>query len=163
MSLPDEKPPFDPSPFLRRARSAAFLMAVSLLFLAGIAAYALPEVALDLPGDRMDAVVWPLLGVALILILLSSRLRTRVLKQGLAVSRFHPDRASAVLADAYRRATLVSLALLEGAALLGFVLSLLTGSSRYGVIFSLLCLLAMLTRWPREHELRRLLDGRLRP
>lgn len=162
MTLDDEEPPFDPSPFLHKARSAALAMAAGLLFLAGVSQFVLPTVALHLPGAGRDALTWPLLGVALILILLSSRLRTRILKQGVAVSRFHPDRAPAVLADAYRRATLVSLGLLEGAAVLGFLLSLLTGSPRYGVVFSLLCLLAMLTRWPREHELRRLLDGRLR-
>lgn len=161
MTTVDEKPPFDPAPFLRKARSAAFALAGSLLVLSGVSQFALPA-SLQLSGAGADAATWPILGVALILILLSSRLRSRILKQGVAVARFHPDRAPAVLAAAYRRATLVSLGLLEGAALLGFVLSLLTGSPRYGVVFGLLCLLAMLTRWPREHELRRLLDGRLR-
>ncbi len=153
--------PFEVKGLLRRQQAVASGLAASLLLLAAFCHFALPA-GLRLQGAIADTVTWPLLGVALILILLSSRLRSRILKEGVAVSRFHPDRAPAVLTGAYRRASVASLAVLEGAALLGLVLSLVTGSPRYGAVFGLLCFLAMLTRWPRERELSRLIDGRLR-
>jgi hypothetical protein len=102
-----------------------------------------------------------LTGGATILILLGSRLRGSIVRRaipgqpGLALSE------EAVIA-AYRRATLVSFALLEAAALLGLAIAGLSGSAWYGHVLCAVALLGMLTRWPRASELDRILRGRIR-
>ncbi|HEX2644529.1 MAG TPA: hypothetical protein VHU81_16145 [Thermoanaerobaculia bacterium] len=98
---------------------------------------------------------------ASILVLVGSRLRSSILRRavpsqpGLLVSE------EAVIA-AYRRATLVSFALLEVAASLGLVIAGLSGSAWYGHVLCAVALLGMLTRWPRAAELDRILRGRVR-
>ncbi|HYG65135.1 MAG TPA: hypothetical protein VEL74_21320, partial [Thermoanaerobaculia bacterium] len=61
---------------------------------------------------------------------------------------------------AYRKGTLVSFALLDGAAVLGLVVALLSGNRFYGTVLCAAALLGMLTRWPRASEVDRLLRGR---
>jgi hypothetical protein len=125
------------------------------------------EVAPGLP----PAVPLTLTALAMILILLSSRLRTTLLGRafprpplgppvnggmksaGLAVSE-------EAMVAAYRQATLVSFALLEGAGLLGLVVALLSGKPFYGLALCAAALLAMATRWPSESEIDRILRGR---
>ena len=54
-----------------------------------------------------------------------------------------------------QRATLVSFAVLELAALMGLLVALLAGSAFYGVVLCIASLLSMLLRWPRAREGRR--------
>lgn len=105
------------------------------------------------------------LGLALlaaVLILLSSRLRSSILRQAFprsAALQVNPD---TVLA-AYGRAALASFAILELAALLGLGISLTSGSEYYGIVLCVAGLFGMLTRWPRASEVDRLLRGRGTP
>lgn len=99
---------------------------------------------------------------AAVLILLGSRLRTAILRAGLPSSRLFPTDLNN-LVSAYQRATLVSFAVLELAALMGLLVALLSGSSFYGVVLCLASLFSMLLRWPKAHEVDRLARGRVSP
>ncbi len=106
----------------------------------------------DVPGLPLSLTV-----AATVLLLLGSRIRSGLL------GRIPPPALAPgpepVLA-AYERATLVSFALFDGAAVVGLVLALLTGQMRYGLIFALAAVLSMLVRWPRQAELDRFLRRR---
>lgn len=106
------------------------------------------ETVPDLPGLPLSLTV-----AATVLILLASRIRSGLLGRIPRPAQPDPD---AVLA-AYQRATIVSFALFEGAAILGLLLALITGQVRYGLIFALAAVLSMLVRWPRQGEVERLM------
>jgi hypothetical protein len=100
--------------------------------------------------------------LAAVLILLSSRLRSSILRRAFPRSAALEAKPEAVL-SAYGRAALASFAVLEVAALLGLVISLILGSALYGIIICIATLFGMLTRWPRATEVDRLLRGRVKP
>lgn len=109
-----------------------------------------------------DAVLLSLTGLAAILILLSSRIRSTVLRRALPRNPALPINGDAVL-GAYQRGTLLSFVLLETAAVLGLMIALLAGRSSYGIILCGAALIGMLTRWPREREADRLMRGKASP
>lgn len=113
-------------------------------------------------GKVPEALPLSITFLAAVLILLASRLRTAILRSGLPSSRMLPT-ATGDLLSAYQRATLVSFAILELAALMGLVVALLSGSSFYGVVLCVASFLSMLLRWPKAHELDRLARGRISP
>jgi hypothetical protein len=98
---------------------------------------------------------------AALLILLSSRVRSVLLRRGFPRSPALPIDPEAVL-DAYRRATLVSFAILDAAASVGVLVAFTSGSPAYGAMLCLAGVFGMLTRWPRAGEVDRLVRGRLR-
>jgi len=100
--------------------------------------------------------------LAAMMILLSSRSRSSILRRAFPRSAELPPSPEAVLA-AYGRAARVSFGVLEVAALLGLVVSLLTGSAFYGIVLCAASACGMLTRWPRAAEVDRLLRGRAKP
>ena len=91
----------------------------------------------------------PLYGapVAAILLALAPVVRRRILDSGPA-----RDRAQAV--GRWSTATIVSMALREGAGILGLVLSLLAGSATWAVVFGVASVGAMVLSWPRGDDLR---------
>ena len=99
--------------------------------------------------------------LAATLILLSSRFRWAILRRAFPRSPALPTDPEAVLA-AYGRATLISFAILEAAALLGLLVALTSASATYGVVLCLASLFGMLTRWPHAAEVDRIVRGRLR-
>lgn len=124
---------------------------------------ALSWLLVDRLGARPFAVPEPLplalIGTALVLVLLSSKVRSGILRRALPRSAALAINREAVIA-AYQRATLASFALLEIAAVLGLLVALLTAMPSYGVIVCGAVLFAMLTRWPRAGEVDRLIRGR---
>jgi hypothetical protein len=98
---------------------------------------------------------------AALLILLSSRVRSSILRRAFPRSPVLPTDPETVL-GAYWRATLVSFAILETAALVGVLVALTSGSATYGIVLCLISSFGMLTRWPRATEVDRLVRGRLR-
>jgi hypothetical protein len=100
--------------------------------------------------------------LAAVMILLASRLRTAILRSGLPSNRLIPTDTGNLL-SAYQRATLVSFAVLETAALMGLLVALLSGSSFYGMVLCVASFLSMLLRWPNPRELDRLARGRVSP
>jgi len=132
--------------------TAVVLYAASAWILAGSAA----------PPDLPVSVPLLLSLLAAILILLSSRLRSTVLRRALPRSATLRVEADAVLA-AYRRATLISFAMLEAAALLGLLVAFTSGSAIYGTVLCAASAFGMATRWPRASEVDRLVRGRATP
>ena len=100
--------------------------------------------------------------LAAMLILLSSRFRSTVLRRAFPRSAELQPKPETVLA-AYGRATLISFAILEVAALVGLGVSLTTGPALYGIVLCVASAFGMLTRWPRAAEVDRLLRGRAKP
>jgi hypothetical protein len=100
--------------------------------------------------------------LAAMMILLSSRVRSSVLRRAFPRSAELQASPDTVLA-AYGRAARISFAILDVAALLGLAVSLLTGSAFYGVVLCAASAFGMLTRWPRATEVDRLLRGRAKP
>jgi hypothetical protein len=94
--------------------------------------------------------------LAAILILLSSRFRSSVLRRAFPRSTVLPVDPEAVLA-AYGKATLLSFSLLEAAAVIGLLVALTSGSATYGIVLCLASLFGMVTRWPRAAEVDRLI------
>lgn len=147
---------------LRATRLIAKVLAGSVLVY-GILGWFLVEGFQMRPfGEVPTAVPVALTFFAAVLILLASRLRTALLRSGLPTNRALPTDLLS-LASAYQRATLVSFAILELAALMGLFVALLSGSSFYGVVLCLASFLSMLLRWPKAEEIDRLARGRLSP
>lgn len=113
-------------------------------------------------GKVPDALPLSMTFLAAVLILLASRLRTAILRSGLPSNRMIPSDMGNLM-SAYQRATLVSFAVLEIAALMGLLVALLSGSAFYGVVLCLASFLSMLLRWPKAQELDRLARGRVSP
>jgi hypothetical protein len=95
-------------------------------------------------------------------ILLSSRMRTTVLRRALPRT---PGLLPSLerLLPAYRTATLTSFALLALASLVGPLVAVISGRAFYGWVLCGASSFAMLTRWPRAEEVDRLLRGRAKP
>lgn len=113
-------------------------------------------------GKVPEALPLSMTFLAAVLILLASRLRTAILRSGLPSNRMIPTDMGNLL-SAYQRATLVSFAVLEIAALMGLLVALLSGSAFYGVVLCVASFLSMLMRWPKAYELDRLARGRVSP
>lgn len=100
--------------------------------------------------------------LAMALILLSSRLRTSLLRGAFPRgpgAQIHLER----VLEAYWRATLASFAALEAAALVGVLIALFSGIVSYGIFLCAAAGFAMFTRWPRELDADRLASGRRAP
>lgn len=121
-----------------------------------------------LVGEPGDAPLLPKAGrvslaiFAAILILLSSRFRSTTLRRAFPRSAELEANPEAVLA-AYQRATRTSYLILAVAALLGFIVALVSGLAIYGGILCAASAFAMLTRWPRATEVDRLVRRRASP
>jgi hypothetical protein len=114
-------------------------------------------------GKLPSAVPIALTFLAAVMILLGSRIRTGILRSGLRTGLVSQQVDLGNLIPAYQRATLVSFAMLEGAALMGLLVALLSGSSFYGLVLCLASFFSMLVRWPRAEEVDRLARGRVSP
>lgn len=156
----------DPTPeYARRllpvTRVCAALGGTVLLF--AILSWTLTREAGGRPSPKLPpAVPLSLSLFAAMLILLSSRFRSSVLRRAFPRTAELQPKPETVLA-AYGKATLISFAILELAALLGLVVSMTAGSAYYGIVLCVATLFGMLTRWPRAAEVDRLLRGRARP
>lgn len=105
-----------------------------------------------------DAVPIVLTAVAMVLILLSSRLRTTILRGSIPRNPAIPIDVEKVL-RAYRKATLASFATLVAASLLGLLIALLSGIAFYGIFLCIAAAFAMFTRWPRLVDADRISRG----
>lgn len=152
--------PAAPLPDLRPLHVICGAMAASVVLLGAVAwgaTYLQVEPVGGLPPGLPPGLPLSLTMAAIVLVVLAGRLRTGLLRRAAAPSaRPGPQETF----EAYRRATLVSFALLEGAGILGLVLALLTGSARNGLVLCAAGLIGMLARWPRTGELARLAGRR---
>ncbi|HEX6903526.1 MAG TPA: hypothetical protein VF789_27665 [Thermoanaerobaculia bacterium] len=99
---------------------------------------------------------------AAILILISSRYRTMILRRAVPRSAELEVKPETLLA-AYRRATLISFVILSVASLVGLMVALGSGLAVYGIVLCGASALAMLSRWPRATEVDHLVRRRARP
>jgi F0F1-type ATP synthase membrane subunit c/vacuolar-type H+-ATPase subunit K len=156
----------DPTPeYARRLRSVARICAAlagSVALFAVLSWFLTREAGGHPVPGLPPSVPLGLALLAAVLILLSSRLRSSILRRAFPRSAALEVNPDAVLA-AYGRAALASFAILETAALLGLVISLTSGSAYYGIVLCSASAFGMLTRWPRAAEVDRLLRGRTRP
>jgi hypothetical protein len=148
---------------LRQIRMVCMALAGCVLAY-GIAGWFMIEGFQLRPFGRLpDAVPLSLTFLAAVLILLGSRIRTAILRSGLSRNLVSGQVDLGNLIPAYQRATLVSFAVLEAAALMGLLVALLSGSSFYGLVLCLASFFSMLLRWPRAEEVDRLARGRVSP
>jgi hypothetical protein len=109
-----------------------------------------------------DAVPLSLTIFSMVLILLSSRVRTSLLR------RAFPRNSSVeinleTLLSAYQQASLVSFAILTAAAILAVLVALFSGTAFYGIFLCLAAGFAMFTRRPSVRDADRLARGRRSP
>lgn len=147
---------------LRKLRRVCMALAASVLGCSLLGWFLVEGFQLRPFGKVPDALPLALTFFAAVLILLGSRLRTALLRAGLPSSHLLPVVWDNLI-SAYQRATLVSFAVLEGAAVMGLLVALLSGSSFYGVVLCLAAFLSMLLRWPKPRELARLARRRASP
>lgn len=160
-------PPPAAAASLRQLQTVCAAMAASVPLFALAGSLALGARTGPPPG-LPTGLLMSLTGVGIVLILLASRIRSGLLRRAaFASATASPERPedtdAGPLFDAYRRANLVSFALLEGTAIVGLVLELMTGSVRYGLVLYAASLVSMLVRWPRQGELARLIRRRTEP
>jgi cytosine/uracil/thiamine/allantoin permease len=159
-------PPIDPDGRIAKSLRPLRIFCAALAAAVGIfivLSWVLLEgMAIHPPPGIPQAVPISMAAFAMILLLLSSRMRTNILRRSISTA---PDLSMGLdrLLEGYRRATLVSFAMLEGAALAGLAVALLTGTAFYGIVLGAASLISMATRWPRETDVDRLARGRRSP
>lgn len=109
-----------------------------------------------------DVVPLSLTVFAMVLILLSSRLRTTLLRRALPRNPAAEIDLETLLAS-YQRATLVSFAVLTAAAILAILVALTSGTVFYGIFLCIAAAIAMFTRWPSPTDADRIARGRRSP
>ena len=147
---------------LRSLRMICMALAV-VVAVCAVAAWMLVEGL----GYRMDrgipeAIPLSMTVFAMVLILLSSRLRTTLLRR--AFPR-HPvgEIELGTALSAYRQATLVSFAVLTTCAVLAVLVAVFSGTAFYGICLCIAAGFAMFTRWPTTDDADRLARGRRSP
>jgi hypothetical protein len=133
---------------IRAAQIVVAALAMGVLIFTGVVV-GLVATGGMITGPDPDLASLPLYGapVAALLLAVAPVVRRRILDSGPA-----PDRPSAVAR--WSTATTVSMALREGAGLLGLVLSVLAGSATWAVVFGVASVGAMVLSWPRGDDLR---------
>jgi len=109
-----------------------------------------------------DAVPLGLTVFTMMLILLSSRLRSSLLRRAFPKTPGVEINLETLL-NAYQQATLVSFAVLTAAAFLAVLVALFSGTAFYGIFLCIAAAFAMFTRWPNLHDADRLARGRRSP
>ncbi len=109
-----------------------------------------------------DAVPLSLTVFSMVMILLSSRLRTSLLRRAIPRTPSPEINLEAVL-SAYRQASLMSFAVLTAAAILAVLVALFSGIAFYGIFLCVAAAIAMFTRWPGLRDADRIARGRRSP
>jgi hypothetical protein len=99
---------------------------------------------------------------SMVMILLSSRLRTTLLRRAFPQSSAVKINLETLL-SAYQQASLVSFAVLTTAAVLAVLVAVFSGTAFYGIFLCIAAAFAMFTRWPSLRDADRLARGRRSP
>lgn len=99
---------------------------------------------------------------SMVMILLSSRLRTSLLRRAIPKTPSAEIQLETLL-SAYRQASLVSFAVLTAAAILAVLVALFSGTAFYGIFLCVAAAVAMFTRWPSLRDADRIARGRRSP
>lgn len=146
---------------LARIQHLCRSLAISVLVCGGLIWFLVYGETVEAPSWVPPSLPLSLTALAMILMLVGSRLRGAIVRRAFPSHPSLPVHEEAVIA-AYQRASLISFALLDTAAWLGLGVALLSGSALYGGVLCAAALIGMLTRWPHASELDRLLRGRTR-
>lgn len=119
---------------------------------AAVALFAFPGTAHREPPEALRAAGTAIPFLAMILILVASRVRGVMLRAARRLALLSSPSGSE-LARAYWRANLLDLVLLELVAWLGVAMVPLTGSIRYALVMIVAAAVGMAVRWPRRSEL----------
>jgi hypothetical protein len=159
-------PPIDPEGRIAKSLRPLRMISTALAVTVGVfvvLSWVLLEGLAIRPASKMpESVPISMTAFAMILLLLSSRMRTNILSKSIAATPGLPLDLGRLL-EGYRRATLVSFVMLECAALAGLTVALLTGTAFYGIVLGAASLVSMATRWPRETDVDRIARGRRSP
>lgn len=134
---------------IRTVQIIAFALVLGVLMFTGVAVAMILAELMTTGGELFGPgfLGFVALVVALLLVL-APMLRRRVLESG-----ERPTDADAVL-DRWMTATLVGMAVREGAGLMGVALALVSGSLPWILAFGLASAAAMILGWPRAGEVR---------
>ena len=140
-----------------------FLNVVCFALVAGVGAYSVVAWFLTSGSDSIAgpdlptglAVVGALVAVGLLIA--APIVRRKILEQAADTARAHERHATAV--ESYRLATLLAFILRDGAAIVGLMLTILTGEPLWCYGLGALTVVAMFTGWPRREELEAVFAG----
>lgn len=99
---------------------------------------------------------------SMVMILLSSRLRTTLLRRAFPQNSAGKINLETLL-SAYQQASLVSFGVLTAAAVLAVLVAVFSGIAFYGIFLCIAAAFAMFTRWPNLRDADRLARGRRSP
>lgn len=139
----------------------AALLASVLMYVA-IAWFLLARAGLTPSGALNDLgiALYVLAAAAVVPLIVAPVVSKAVLRQ--AISRVE-NPASEKILDAYQSSVIIGMAMRESTAIIGLVITLLTGSLTWVTALAAASLLAMLTAWPRREKALALLDNRPQP
>ena len=159
-------PPIDPdgriAKSLRPVRAISTALAVAVALVSVLSWVLLEGLGIHRLRGLPGAVPVSMTAFSMILLLLSSRMRSNILRKVIPTTPGLPMSFERLL-EGYRRATLASFFMLECAALAGFAVALLTGTAFYGMVLGAASLVSMATRWPRVTDVDRIASGRRSP
>jgi hypothetical protein len=159
-------PPIDPdgriAKSLRPVRTISTVLAVAVGLVSVLSWVLLEGLGIHRLRGVPAAVPVSMTAFSMILLLLSSRMRSNIVRKAIPSTPGLPMSFERLL-EGYRRATLVSFLMLEGAALAGFAVALLTGTAFYGMVLGAASLVSMATRWPRVTDFDRIASGKRSP
>lgn len=141
-----------------------FLNVVCFALVAGVGAYSVVAWFLTSGSDSIAgpdlprglAIVGALVAVAL---LVAAPVAKRKILDKAAIGVRADERVTTAV-ESFRLATLLSFILREGAAIVGLMLTILTGEPMWCYALGALTVVAMFTGWPRREELEAVLAGR---
>jgi hypothetical protein len=147
---------------LRPVRMICVALAVVVAVCAVTAWMLVEGLGYRMDGGIPEAIPLSMTVFAMVLILLSSRLRSTLLRRAVPRNPVVETDLGTVL-SAYRQATLVSFAVLTTCAVLAVLVALFSGTAFYGICLCIAAGFAMFTRWPNLHDADRLARGRRSP
>lgn len=156
-------PPIDPdgriAKSLKPVRMISTVLAVAVGILSVLSWVLLEGLAIHRLRGIPAAVPVSMTAFSMILLLMSSRMRSNILRKAMPTTPGFPMSFERLL-EGYRRATLISFLMLECAALAGFAVALFSGTAFYGMVLGVASLISMATRWPSVADFDRIASGR---
>ena len=141
-----------------------FLNVVCFALVASVGAYSVVAWYLSSEGGALagpelpSALAWVGAAVAIALLVAAPIARRKMLEKS-SVTMLSSERDDTAV-ESYRLATLLSFMLREGAAIVGLMLTILTGEATWCYALGAITVVAMFSAWPRREELEALLAGR---
>jgi hypothetical protein len=146
------------------AEQMRFLNVVCMALIASVAAYCVVAWFMSSSGgglagpDLPNTLAAVGAAVAVGLLVAAPIVRRKTLEKSTAAMR--ADERDTTATENYRLATLLAFVLREGAAIVGLMLTIVTGEPMWTYALSAVTIVAMFAGWPRREELEAVLAGR---